>query len=377
MAFLFAGAAVGVFLIMLLDKAFIGSYTAFFLSNDTYSSTNFFIQPTSPVVYYLQSLFPTNIAYSYAQWWVWPYAMQLGLVPELPYWPSNIFFSTNHFGFFGYAMLLCALYLAFKRDKRLLFPSAWFLVAFGYLSFGIAAGQQTIGFIRFDPRYLIVIVAPLALIIGIGFDRVLSDIANIGKKLSRNGRTQCSADLKRYALYIILLLGVAVLFATSLYLVQFDNQAYKIYLHNFVEAGSFINTLPESSEIYLVSEVANVTNERNVSAAFLNSFHYMLGVINWFNFRTVGYFGGYAHNYNYNYTEQNCSAIPAGAYIVVLDSSSWFFGPSPFWNMSHVRSKFSCPNLEQIPVQESINDTLSRYGIPIANTSLAIYKKMG
>ena len=257
--FFILGALAGLFAILFCGQAFAGSYYAFFGAEVGHAPINtYFIQYTMPFVGVLEGLFPTYYSYSYMYFWIWPYSALNPSESTSILSPYGITEAgspriVNVIGFFGYAMLVCAVYLAYRRSRGVGLPATWIAVVIGYLSFGISGNLN--GFIALDPRLFIAAMPPLALIIGLGADDMLTEVS----KYPRFRARLRAGDRRRLALKMVFYACITVfallVFTTAIYLVQFYNNTYASELYPWVQTGKFISTLPKNATVYVVSTV--------------------------------------------------------------------------------------------------------------------------
>ncbi|MGC9132221.1 MAG: glycosyltransferase family 39 protein [Candidatus Micrarchaeia archaeon] len=85
------------------------------------------------------------------------------------------FFNSDggQFNLFGYFLIGSALYLISTKEKRAIIPLAWFAFSFLYLSFGPTALSHRYLFIAYAPRFNIIFVPAVCLVIAIAFSKIL------------------------------------------------------------------------------------------------------------------------------------------------------------------------------------------------------------
>lgn len=136
-----------------------------------------------------------------------------GVNNQLDYYPK-LMFNLNHrlrfnmnndmlpYGYFFYFFSIAALFLLFKRERRVYIPLWWFIALFSYLQFGSMSFKEYIPIHRLD-RHLTVVTIPVVVIIA----AFLSHLAS------------CRLGRHRFTVYTNRLIAagiIVLLFATSL-----------------------------------------------------------------------------------------------------------------------------------------------------------------
>ncbi len=332
------GAAAGALLIFLAGLVLVGNYYAFFGAGGSYTPINtYFVQRIPPLSGVIEGIFPTYYGYSYSLSWVWPYAAFDPAQATKILWPYGIAetgspYIRNVIGFFGYLMVACAAYLAYRRRWEMLLPLAWLVVVLGYLSFGISGGLHN--FIGLDPRLFIAAMPPLALVIGVGIDCVIADASL---------RIRVSKLPLRVVLYACIAVALLLILSTTVYLVEFYNQTYAAQLYPWVQAGRFVAGLPRNTTVYIVSIVLNASYPAAVAQGN-NTVAREIEAINVDNMEAVGFYSGYGYNFNYSYLYSNCSAIKTGSYLLVFNDTGTFIP----WAGGMNSAGLSCNDLTRV-----------------------------
>jgi len=145
----------------------------------------------------------------------------------------------SKFGFFlmGYAALVFSIYLLLLRKKVVILPLVWLAASFIYLCFGTIS-LHSYTYLNTNPRFLLLICPPMALVIGFGLRSILGE--NKGRSRMR---------LLAFALVL------ALLATTSVF--QIINADYAQYRQVFplIETASFINQLPRNASMYVLTTV--------------------------------------------------------------------------------------------------------------------------
>ncbi len=190
---------------------------------------------------------------------------------------QQIWANTNSVGFYFYAFVLAALYLAFKRDKRAYFLLFWFIVGVAYLEFGPQhVGLNPFSYIlshRLD-RYLTLVAYPLVILIA---SALFAVVRSSKKALRRAAIVACS-------------LVVLFLAATAIPSIAYSHGVAVAGQYSEIQAANYLNPLPNTTRIYADSGYGDLS----VYMGFDNLSRFM---------------------YDYDGIT-DCHDIPAGSYVL-------------------------------------------------------------
>ncbi len=223
--------------------------------------------------------------------WMFPYNLlhilssniaNLNLNP-ISIWDQIYVVNFNMAGFFFYALVLAAIYLIIRREKKAYFVLFWFLAGFLYLEFG----PMHVSLFPFQyllthrlPRFLTLIAVPTAVIIAIALVR----FAEAGKKAydSINPRMMLAA------LIIIFLAVTSIQISTTQY--------YAMYIsrHDTLAIANYLNQLPNNTIIYYPAAYTQIFSNIGIYMGFDNLSR-LRGLDN----------------------IQNCTYIPTNSYVVL------------------------------------------------------------
>ncbi|MDE1855794.1 MAG: glycosyltransferase family 39 protein [Candidatus Micrarchaeota archaeon] len=247
---------------------------------NTIPSTN-----TDPM-FYLQDMFSYGVISNLQA------AAHAGIFNPLTIWQSIYMQNPNNAGFFFYVLVLAAIYLILRKERKAYFVLFWFAISFLYLEFG----PMHISLVPFSyllsyrlTRFLTIIAVPTVVVIGIALARLTS---RYPKPSSLLGICFASA----VAIFLILTsLPINTLWYHTTYAERFDQLAMAQYL----------NQLPNTTKIYF-------------TGAFSNIHSYMM-------------FDNLSRFYAYD-NMQNCTQIPKGAYVLIPKYNKVFtlnYTPNP------------------------------------------------
>ncbi len=198
-------------------------------------------------------------------------------------------------GFFFYALVFSALYLAIRKDRNAYFPLAWFVIGILYLEFG----PQSIGLNPFTyvlshrlDRYLTLVAPPLVIIISAALITVV-----------RTAKKEWIGTKMIFCALVILFITV-----TSLQITLFAHDVALAAQYPQLQAAKYLQAVPNTTRIYTDSGFGDV-------AVYMN-----------FNNLTRFYF-------DYDGLT-NCSAAIAGSYALVpTQFQNPFSGCSSNWTL--------------------------------------------
>ncbi len=267
--------------------------------------------------YYFNVIFPYKI---YA---VLTSSLISGNFNPVSVWNNLYVVNYNYFGFFFYAVVLCAAYLLIVRERRAYVPLLWFALGFFFLEFGPI-------YVSLDPfkyilthrleRYLALVAMPLVLTVSIA-------VVSLAERLKAKNR---------YAALLPLLL-VVFLISTSIPVEQFWYNIVNYQIFDLTAISTYLNALPNTTRI-------------SYESGFSSMEEYM-------HFDNLSRFSVYDQIHN-------CSKIPAGDYVVIPKYAEAFdlnYTPDP--------SKY-CPGWKLV-LYPQINGTYPGYITSAAYSSSA------
>ena len=138
-------------------------------------------------------------------------------------------------GFFGYFAAIGLLYLAARRNKRVLIPALWFIFTLLYLGLGTLSFSRYVPIGISYPRLMLLFIPAMALIIGFAAANLL--------------------EFKRPALHdrvsVVLLAALATfLFLNSLLIIQYVGVSQYAYVEPLLQVSKFMGNLPANTTIY-------------------------------------------------------------------------------------------------------------------------------
>ncbi len=269
------------------------------------------------VVKYPASNTPTLLKYIAL---LFPFPPHSG-VPSWFFWPLISGFSNgvdiNVIGFFGYAMLASLAYLLAKKkyDSALLL-SSWFGLMFMYLSFGKDSFSG--GYMLFVERFTIILLPPMAIIIGLALSMIVEDAFKIGKR----GRSKRHVALHK-VLFLFAMVAYAIMVINSLMLMKFIHASNYILTYQWQQVANVLLTLPKNASIYFVSglsAVPGIISNQSLATWGVSSIANFISSQNFLEWMAIEGYGGYKINANYSAVFSNCSDIK-GDYFVVINTS--------------------------------------------------------
>jgi hypothetical protein len=141
------------------------------------------------------------------------------------------------YGYFGYAFVIAALYLIATRFRKAAVLGYWFAFSFLYISFGSQSLARYVYMIYAGPRYGLVLVPAMVLIIGIGLARLIDNY-----KKGSAGR--------RLAVYLFVALVLFVLVVSSIRNIIDINYSQLYSTEPLLQFGKYLNALPSGASIY-------------------------------------------------------------------------------------------------------------------------------
>ncbi len=300
-------------------------------------------------------LFPQQPAYGSNAQFFWPYELGSGVI-----YPNVI-------GFFGYAMAASAIYLLIRKKYKVLVPLAWFGVLFLYLAFGkdsLSLG----GYIIFVPRFLIILMPPLSITIGLGLS-VLAESLLLNVRRRRASWRSAVSGILMPALTI----AYVLLIANSVLLMRFLNYANYVLTYQTSQTASELASLPKNVSIYITTGMSGVPGPSGFPTpnpyGIDNVTEYIrdTSFLYWFS---VEDYAGYAIPINYSVIFTNCSAIK-GDYVIGVNTTVYENGLPLCSNLEPVFS----PQLQQAS-QTAYSPYYTYYRYVKDNVLFRLYKKV-
>ncbi len=288
---------------------------------------------------FLSLLLPLHDAYNNVSYpFFWPFVSEFG---DFSKFSLNVY--PNIIGFFGYAMIISIVFLVILSIKQkqyaALIPIAWFLLLSAYMSFGVDSLPFN-GYMLFLPRFMIIVIPPLSIIIGIAISKGLNEIIK-----HKKGRK--SIPLSSKALLMVIIFGYMLLIANAILLMGAIHQENGILTDGWSQISKAIAALPKNATIYIVSGL----NKTDVIQPALNpdEFTSVYQSINTFNFlywMIIESYANYKVNVNYSTIFDNCSSL-TGNYIIGIYSVPY---DNKVLSCTNLHVVFS-PNLSQSETQ--------------------------
>ncbi|MGC8648571.1 MAG: glycosyltransferase family 39 protein [Candidatus Micrarchaeia archaeon] len=187
-------------------------------------------------------------------------------------------------GLYGYFGMLAIVYLILRKNKAVALPSFWFISTFLYLCLGTSNPLKWT-LIGARPRYMLIFIPALTLLIGIG----ISDFLSLSKKQSH-----------KILAYASVAMVLVLLFSSSFVIIKYVGLSqYRITLPE-IEIASFLNSLPKNATIFEYPQIR--------LASYLYNRPVML----------LGFFTSYSRQiHQISQIPGNCDIIPQNAYVVL------------------------------------------------------------
>jgi len=214
----------------------------------------------------------------------------------LSIWSQIYVTDFNIVGFFFYALILSALYLILRKEKRAYFALFWFLAGLLYLEFG----PMHFSLIPFEyllthrlPRFLTLIAVPTAIIIAMALIRWAEASKQQLRLLGSKGASKIKLKTIPYSA-IIAALVILFLTITSLQINFTQYEAMSLSRYDTFAISNYLNTLPNTTVIYYPAAYTQMFSNIGVYMRFDNLSR-LRGLDN----------------------IQNCTGIPEGSYVVL------------------------------------------------------------
>ena len=211
-------------------------------------------------------------------------------------WDQIYVTNFNMVGFFFYALVLAALYLILRKEKRAYFALFWLLAGFLYLEFG----PMHFSLIPFEyllthrlPRFLTLIAVPTAIIIAMALVRWAEASKQQLRLLASKGASKINLKTIPYSA-IIATLVIVFLTITSLQITFTQYEAMSLSRYDTFTISNYLNTLPNTTVIYYPAAYTQMFSNIGVYMQFDNLSR-LRGLDN----------------------IQNCTGIPEGSYVVL------------------------------------------------------------
>lgn len=235
---------------------------------------------------YPQWMFPYNILQILAS-----NISRLNLNP-ISIWDQLYITNFNMSGFFFYALVIAALYLIARKERRAYFALFWFITGIMYLEFG----PMHFSLIPFQyllthrlPRFMALIAVPTALVIAIA----LMKFADSGKKqIFKIKRMKLPGWVNlRTAIITAIMLFLTV---TSLQISTIQYSAMALSRYDAFTIANYLGQLPNTTVIYYPASYTQMFSNIQIYMKFDNLSR----------FRAVD-------------NIENCTAIPVNSYVVL------------------------------------------------------------
>ena len=211
-------------------------------------------------------------------------------------WDQIYVTNFNMVGFFFYALVVAALYLILRKEKRAYFALFWLLAGFLYLEFG----PMHFSLIPFEyllthrlPRFLTLIAVPTAIIIAMALVRWAEASKQQLRLLASKGASKINLKTIPYSA-IIAALVIVFLTITSLQITFTQYEAMSLSRYDTFTISNYLNTLPNTTVIYYPAAYTQMFSNIGVYMQFDNLSR-LRGLDN----------------------IQNCTGIPEGSYVVL------------------------------------------------------------
>ena len=211
-------------------------------------------------------------------------------------WDQIYVTNFNMVGFFFYALVVAALYLILRKEKRAYFALFWLLAGFLYLEFG----PMHFSLIPFEyllthrlPRFLTLIAVPTAIIIAMALVRWAEASKQQLRLLASKGASKINLKTIPYSA-IIATLVIVFLTITSLQITFTQYEAMSLSRYDTFTISNYLNTLPNTTVIYYPAAYTQMFSNIGVYMQFDNLSR-LRGLDN----------------------IQNCTGIPEGSYVVL------------------------------------------------------------
>lgn len=211
-------------------------------------------------------------------------------------WDQIYITNFNMAGFFFYALILAALYLILRKEKRAYFALFWFIAGFLYLEFG----PMHFSLIPFEyllthrlPRFLTLIAVPTVIIIAMALVRWAETSKQQLHILASKGASKINLKTIPYSA-IIAALVIVFITITSLQINFTQYEAMSLSRYDTFTISNYLNTLPNTTVIYYPAAYTQMFSNIGVYMQFDNLSR-LRGLDN----------------------IQNCTGIPENSYVVL------------------------------------------------------------
>ena len=141
------------------------------------------------------------------------------------------------FGWIGYAMLICGLYLVAVRFARGVILALWFAIPFIYLGLGSISLTKYIPVFYIGPRYALAFAPAVVLIVGIAFAKLIETAMREGKS-------------SKAVICIFVIAATSFILFTSIKDCVFVQYSQLEATEPLIQIGAYLNNLPVNSTIY-------------------------------------------------------------------------------------------------------------------------------
>ena len=146
------------------------------------------------------------------------------------------------FGYFGYVFLGTALYLTCSKFKKGAIVGYWFLFSLLYLGLGSQSINRYNPVIYVGPRYALIFVPAMVLIIGIGMAKLVDEVKR--RKMAT-----------KLLVYVPVAVVVILLVVSSVKNIIYINYSQLYATEPLLQFGQYLNTLPSNSTIFGPSDI--------------------------------------------------------------------------------------------------------------------------
>lgn len=141
------------------------------------------------------------------------------------------------FGYFGYLFAICAIYLIAIKYKKAIIIGYWYVFSFLYLSFGTQSISNYNPVLYAGPRFMLIFVPAITIIIGITFAKIIDWTKNRKPKI-------------KFILYAMVCIIIITIFISSVANIIYINYSQLYSTEPLLQLGGYINNLPANAVVY-------------------------------------------------------------------------------------------------------------------------------
>ena len=193
------------------------------------------------------------------------------------------------FGYFGYLFVICAIYLIAIKYKKAIIIGYWCAFSFLYLSFGTQSISGYNPVLYAGPRFMLIFIPAITIIIGIAFAKIFDWAKNKKVKI-------------KSIIYMALCIFIAILFISSVANIMYINYSQLYATEPLLQLGNYINNMPANAVVYGPVDIpwsAYVNPKRSIiSLGYSSSQINCSGVFSTFKMPKGAFLLGNVTNYN-------------------------------------------------------------------------------